>query len=124
MWVELDVYCRYVVFGCLNWVGLSVLDEFKFRVFIVMMMGVDWFCVVYVCGVYVVILLIIDEVVRIMDGVEFCNVEDICLLWMLNCGIGRGIVMRLVCSIFIKVMMYLRFCGVNIVIWLLFDVYI
>lgn len=59
---------------------MSVLDEFKFRVFIVMMMGVDWFCVVYVCGVYVVILLIIDEVVRIMDGVEFCNVEDICLL--------------------------------------------
>lgn len=50
------------------------------------------------------ILLMIEDVVRMIVGVVLVNMEMVCLLWVLFWGIESGIVIILVCSEVIKLM--------------------
>lgn len=55
----------------------AALDELKSRASTATTMGADWPCAAHACGAYVVTSSITDEVVRIMDGAESRNAEDI-----------------------------------------------
>lgn len=62
------------------------------------------------------ILLMVFDVVRMIVGEVLFSIEIVCLLWVLVCGIGSGIVICLVCNVLRNLMMYLIFCGVSIIV--------
>lgn len=115
VWVDLEVYCKYVVDGYLFFLKVYLFGVFRLSKLILIIDGGDFLgCCVICC----MMLFMVDDVVRMVIGDELFSIELECLLVMLFCGIESGMVMWLVCNVLRKVMMYLSFCGVEIIMWL------